>query len=389
MKKIISVFFLLLITITSFTLYSFKPYRKGFAETLNESDATCESYYLLQPNTSEVILSYNEDKKLPIASMCKIMTLLLAFEQESNGNLNFNDTIIVSENASNMGGSQVFLRSNEEYLISDLIKSIVVASANDASVAIAEKIAGNEQEFVNLMNKKCIELGMDNTVFVNCTGLPRPGQFSCAKDVAIMFSELIKYSKYFDYSNVWMDKIYHNDGKFTEISNTNKLIKHYKGCIAGKTGYTNEAGHCVTVLANRNDMDLIAVVIKGQNSKARFKKCADLLNFGFDNYKLKKVVDSTQPISNKGLVVGGMDKTIDLYPEKDFFVLLKNNEQKAYEFEYVLSTIKAPVVKNQQVGYLSIFEKGKEVSNINILAGKDVSTKGYIRNLVDVVENWV
>lgn len=185
-------------------------------------------------NSGTLIYANNENEELPIASMNKVMTLLLCFEALDEGAFSLDDSITVSAEASGMGGSQVFLEANHSYQIGNLIKSIVVASANDACVAIAEHIAGSEELFVERMNERAKELGMTHTVFINCTGLPGAGQHSTAKDVAKMFSELLTHKDYYRYSGIWMDKIEHAEGRYTEISNTNKLIRFYDGCDGGK-----------------------------------------------------------------------------------------------------------------------------------------------------------
>ena len=193
-------------------------------ENVVDLQTRAKSALLMDFSTNMVLYSYKPTERLPIASMCKIMTLLLCFDAIEEGSLSLDESICVSERAASMGGSQVFLETNGNYLVKDLIKSIVVASANDACVAMAELICGSENEFVEKMNKKAVALGMDNTNFVNATGLPKIGQYSCAKDVSIMFRELLSYKDYYAFSTIWMDKIAHPNDRFTEISNTNKLI---------------------------------------------------------------------------------------------------------------------------------------------------------------------
>ena len=203
MKKVYSVIFILLAFILTIGCFSGFTKTKSFAEEQNSSlSAKSKTAYLMDYDTKTVIYSKNETQRLPIASMCKIMTLLLCFESIDNGTIDFDDVVVVSDNASGMGGSQVFLEANGEYLVGELIKSIVVASANDACVAMAEKLYGSESEMVNKMNERSLELGMENTNFVNCTGLPQPGQYSCSKDVATMFAELLTHEDYFRFSKI-------------------------------------------------------------------------------------------------------------------------------------------------------------------------------------------
>ena len=191
--------------------------------------------------------------------------------------------VIVSKNANSYGGSQVFLEEGGEYALCDLLKSVTIASANDSSVALAEHFFGSEQACVDEMNKKAQSLGLQNTLFANCTGLPKPMQYSTAKDIAIIFSNLIGYENYFNYSTIWMDKIQHKTN-YTEMTNTNKLVKFYDGCDGGKTGFTNEAGFCLTATAKRGNMRLIASVLKANTSQDRFNTVSSLFNYGFNNY---------------------------------------------------------------------------------------------------------
>ena len=284
MKKIYSVIFILLAFLLSVGYINGVYNYNAFADTEDVLSVKSKSAYLMDYKTKTVIYEKNELEHLPIASMCKVMTLLLCFDEIDNGNIKYDEKITISENSAGMGGSQVFLEKDGEYIVGELIKSIVVASANDACVAMAERIAGSQANFVDKMNEKASELGMNNTVFVNCTGLPQAGQYSCARDVGVMFSKLLEHKDYYKFSKIWTDVVMHPNDRKTEISNTNKLIRFYKGCDSGKTGYTNEAGHCLTASAVRNDMRLVGVVICASNSKERFSDVSNMFNYGFDNF---------------------------------------------------------------------------------------------------------
>ena len=211
----------------------------------NVVNGSARSAYLMDYDTGTVIYERNSDAKHPIASMVKIMTLLLTFENVNNGTLSLDEKLTISQTASGMGGSQMFLDAGKEYSVSDLIKGVTVVSANDASVALAEAISGSKEAFVDLMNEKAQKLGMVNTVFVNVTGLPESGQHSTAKDVSIMMRELLKNDEYYKYSGIYMENYTHPDGRISELVNTNKLIRFYNGCDAGKTGFTNDAMFCL------------------------------------------------------------------------------------------------------------------------------------------------
>ena len=388
MKKSISVIFILVAFIVTVGIFSGFAKSKAFADgegIISNSKAA----YLIDTDSNSVVYSKNETQRLPIASMCKIMTLLLIFEQVDNGDINLDESICVSENAAGMGGSQVFLERNNNYVTSDLIKSIVVASANDACVAMAERCCGSEEEFVQKMNEKAKELNMDNTNFVNCTGLPKPGQYSCAKDVATMFSELLKHKDYFKFSRIWTDKINHGNDRVTEISNTNKLVRFYQGCDGGKTGYTTEAGHCLAASACRNGMRLISVVISSPDSKTRFKEVSSMFNYGFANYVNKKVIDSETPLDVIVNVSGGKKDTLSVVAENSFSLFSKKNEKRSVEVNFEPNgKLSAPIIKGEIIGKLSIYENGKEIANIKVLANEDIECKTYFDRIKDVTDNW-
>ena len=389
MKKRFSVFFIVfafILSLGAIGSLSFK--NKAFAEEFEEKIES-KSAYLADYISGTVIYEKNSAERLPIASMCKIMTLLLTFEEIDLGNLSFDEDIIVSDNAAGMGGSQVFLEANASYKAEELIKSVVVASANDSCVALAERISGSEQAFTKRMNERAKELGMDDTVFVNCTGLPKAGQYSCAKDVAKMFSALLSHDYYFKFSNVWLDKIYHPKGRLTEISNTNKLVRFYNGCDGGKTGYTSEAGHCLSASATRDGMRLVCVVISSPSSKTRFKEVSSLFNFGFANFTNKLIIDENEPLDLTVNVEKGKKSSIKVVPEKSFYAFSGKNDKRAFEFDFKQENrIVAPIAKGDVVGTLYVYENGVEVGSVNILAMEDVSQKGFIDGIYDVTDNW-
>lgn len=375
---------LILTTVLSFTFV--KP-KVGLA--IENNSYSSKAYCLMDANSGTIITSNNETERLPIASMCKIMTLNLCFDEIDSGRLSLEDTITVSHNASGMGGSQVYLEENGQYKVNELIKSIVVASANDACVAMAEQICGSEELFVHKMNEKAKSLNMDDTNFVNATGLPQPGQYSCAKDCAIMFKELLTHKDYFKFSTIWMDKIEHKDGRFTEISNTNKLIRFYNGCDAGKTGYTSEAGHCLTASANKNGMRLIAVVIKSPDSKTRFKEISEIFNYGFANYTNKTIIDNTNPLTFTAEIKNGKKEKVELIAENSFTYLCKKDEKTDFEVDFEIdNNICAPISKYQQIGKINIYKDGVKLTSINILANEDISNKTYLDYLSEIIQDF-
>ncbi len=389
MKKNFSVIFIFLAFIMSIGIFSGYFKTNVLAEEFENESINCKAYYLADANSKTEIFAKNELKHLPIASMNKIMTLLICFESIDNNEISLNDDVVVSENASKMGGSQIFLENNGVYKVEDLIKGIVVASANDACVAMAEKICGSQSDFVEKMNQKAMELGMNNTNFVNCTGLPAVSQYSCAKDVFTMFSELIKHKDYFTFSSIWMDKITHPEGRFTEISNTNKLIRFYDGCDSGKTGYTSEAGHCLCASAIRDNLRLVSVVIGASNSKERFRGVSSMFNYGFSNYYNKLIVDNVNPLDVDVNVVGGKKKTVSVVAENPVYIFSRKKERKSVEFNFEpIDKIVAPIYKGFVVGKLVVFENNVEICSVNVVANEDVAKKSYFDNVSDIMDNW-
>ncbi|MDE7380008.1 MAG: D-alanyl-D-alanine carboxypeptidase, partial [Clostridia bacterium] len=274
----------------------------------------CKSAYLCDFNSGECIYKYNECERLPIASVCKVMTLTLCFDAINSGKLSLTDNITVSERAAGMGGSQVFLQQGLSYPLDDLIKSIVVCSANDSCVAVSESICGSEEAFVDLMNKRAEELGCNDTLFANCTGLPKETQYSCAKDVAIMFSNLIRNEDYFKYSKIWLEDFSHPDNRTTSITNTNKLIRKYSSCDGGKTGFTNQAGFCLASTATKNNMRLVSVVLGADSSDDRFNSAINMFNYGFANFKNAIVLDKDVNLNEKFAVDCSKKESIAVRP---------------------------------------------------------------------------
>ncbi len=388
MKKRFSVILILLAFIMTIGCFSGFSKSKAFADTINEPYKS-KSIFLMDATTKNVIYKQNENEKLPIASMCKIMTLLLCFEAIDNETLKYDELIKVSSTAAGMGGSQVFLEANGEYSVGELLKSITVASANDACVAMAERLCGNEESFVAEMNNRAIELGMNNTVFVNCTGLPKLGQYSCANDVAIMFNELIKHNDYFKFSKIWTDYVKHPKDRLTEISNTNKLIRFYEGCDSGKTGYTSEAGHCLVASACRNGMRLISVVISAPDSKTRFKEVSSMFNYGFANYCNKKIIDDKNPLDISVKVEGGKKDVLEVVAEKPLYIFSHKNEKRSFEINFEpIKYIKAPITKGDVIGKMFVYENNVELASVNVIANENINEKTYFDRINDIGKNW-
>ena len=355
-KKIVS-FILVFILLCSVTMI--KP------SALSEKELTAPSAILIEPTTKKVLFEHNSHEKRPCASVTKVMTLLLIMEAIEEGKITYEEMVTSSQRASSMGGSDIWLEEGEQMSVDDMVKAIVVASANDASVAMAEHICGTEEEFINKMNQRAKELGMNDTTFKNCNGLDEDGHLTSAYDVAIMSAELIKHEKIFDYTSIWMDSL--RNGK-TQIVNTNKLLKTYKGITGLKTGTTNEAGCCMSASATRDGLSLIAVVLGCKTGTERFKDCATLLDYGFANYKYQ-LLSSPDEISKEIEVKGGMQKSIELsYNINGGFVLPKGSDSNL-EYKITLPEyLEAPVKKGDKIGKVTYTTGKEELASFDIIA---------------------
>ena len=343
--------------------------------------------YVMDFNTKTPIYTYQEDKRLPIASMCKIMTLLLAFESIDKGVLDMDETLCISERAASIGGSQVFLEINGKYTVRELLKSIVVCSANDSCVAIAERLSGNEDSFVNDMNDKAREIGAENTLFANCTGLPKEPQYSCAKDVAIMLKKLLEHEEYYQFGKVWTDKFQHPEGRFTEITNTNKLIRFYDGCDGGKTGFTNEAGFCLAATAKRENTRIISVVIGEESSANRFEDVRATFDYAFAHYQTNKIVEGGVPLQEIE-VNGGKIKTVSVYPSRSAYSFEAKGANGGVVTETHFEKIKAPIEKGAKVGELIVFKDGVEVDRVDLITANEVKKATFFDRMKEISQSW-
>ena len=384
MKKIFISFMLILMTL--FSIIGGKILNVN-AEELN-FDA--KAYLLMDYNTGKILLKNNETDHLEIASMVKLMTSLITIEKIQAGELNLDQKVMVSEYAASMEGSEAFLDAGKEYTINDLLKSVIIASANDSSVVLAEAISGTEDNFVKLMNQKAKDLGLENTHYANATGLPSENtQYSCAIDCAKLLKEEIKHELYFKYSNIWIDEIVHESGRKTELVNTNVLIRQYKGVDIGKTGFTDEAGYCLSASCLKNNMRLISVVIGTKSTKDRFAISSTLLNYGFSNYENKKILSKDDIIENNINLKGSKIKNLKLNYSDDFYYLAKKGENVDIKVKTELpKNLKAPIKCNDIVGKAYIISDGVVVGEVNIVSQENVEKITFKDSLDKVVENY-
>jgi len=339
-------------------------------------------------NSGEVLLSQNSDARLPIASMVKIMTLNLIFEDMDKGIFDSATPIPVSQNAASMGGSQAFLDAGSSYAADELIKSIIVASANDACVAMAEHISGSVEVFVERMNQKASALGMSNTNFENCTGLPSPNAYSSAADVAVMFRELASHARFYDYAKVWMYDLVHPGGRVTGLTNTNKLVRFYNGCDGGKTGFTTEALSCLAATAKRGDTRLIAVIVAAPEAKERNAETSRLFNYGFANFETKKVVSEDMEISDVAKVESGKQESVAVKPQSGFYKLMKKGVKAEFEQKIYLDVLRAPVAAGDVAGRIEILSGGEKIAEVNLVAAADVKKASFLDIVNKMVGQW-
>ena len=333
--------------------------------TLN-SNSAC----LIEPSTGQVLYEYNADERYEPASVTKVMTLLLIMEALDDGTISLTDTVTASMYAASMGGSQIWLEYGEQLPVDEMLIAIVGVSANACSVAMAEHLAGSEENFVARMNERAAELGMVNTTFKNCTGLPVEGHLTTARDIALMTCELLKHEKIFDYTTIWMDSL---RGGAMGLSNTNKLIRFYPGATGMKTGYTSSAGYCLSATAARDGMSLVATMMKAKTSAERFADAKKLLDYGFANYSVYKCDDTAvEPIAVKG----GKEEYLNLSYGGCSVLLPKGREKKVETILELPEYVSAPINKGDVIGKAHFVIDKEEIATRDIVAAEGVERLG-------------
>ena len=344
-----------------------------FAEGNTDLGLNAKSAILMEESTGNILYESNPDERLPIASVTKVMTMLLIMEAVDSGKISLDDMVTVSENAMSYGGSTMFLETGEQLTVNDMLKGIAVASANDGCVAMAEHLAGSESAFVDMMNEKAKELGMENTHFMNTNGLDEDDHYSSARDVAIMSRELMKHETIFNYTSIWMDTL--RGGKF-QLANTNKLIRFYDGANGLKTGSTSKALCCLSAAAKRNDMQLIAVVLGAPTSAERFASAKSLLDYGFANYAVNTQITAGDEVQ-KIAVEKGVDKEVGVVAGDSCSTLVKKGQEDNITKEIKIDeTITAPIEAGQKIGTMTISRDGEVIADIDLNASSAVEKKG-------------
>lgn len=341
-----------------------------------------ESALLLETTTGEILVDKNSKKPLPPASITKMMVMLLVMEAVEKGQIKLEDKVIASPEACRMGGSQIWLEPGEEMTVEELMKAVGIVSANDASVALAEYIAGSHEEFVKLMNKRAAELGLKDTKYVNATGLTPDGggagNQTTAYDQAILARELLKYPTVLKWTGTWIDSL---RGGESFLRNTNNLVRFYEGCDGLKTGYTNEAGYCLVATARRNGVRLVAVVMKAPTSAVRNSEITKLFNYGFSQYKAIKVLNAGQVVG-KTKVMKGCDSEVNLVVPKDLLIVLKKEVQTTPEvIARIPPKVRAPLAAGEPVGQIIVKVDGETKVTADLVAANAVAESGFFRFL--------
>lgn len=362
-----------IITLMSILFYTSVFSTYTFANEGIQLAQNASSAILMEKDTGEIIFEKNSEKELPPASMTKVMTMLLIMEALDKGKIKYDDKVRTSEKAASMGGSQVFLEPGEEMTVEEMLKAISIASGNDASVAMAEHLAGSEEQFVKMMNDKAKELGLKNTHFVNPHGLPAKNHYSSAKDLAIMSKELLKYEDITKYTGLYEDYLRKGTEDEFWLVNTNKLVRFYPGVDGLKTGYTSEAKYCLAATAKKNDMRVIAVIMGAPTPKERNKQITEMLDYAFSQYTTHKMFDKGTALGEVTVNKGTKQK-IEAVTDDDVSILSKKGEtvddiEKVVELS---QNVKAPIEKGDKIGELIMKKEGKVLVKVDLVANEDV-----------------
>ena len=374
MKKIV---FLLILLCIPFSVYA------------EELIPNAVSGILIEPYSGKIIFEKEKDKEVSVASLTKMVAQIIVLEEVEKGNIKWNDVVTVSKNAADMGGSQIYLSDGEKMTVEDLMKGISVASGNDATVAMAEYISGSEEKFVKKMNKKVKELGLKHTNFVNCTGLDEKGHFSSAYDMAMIARELIiNHSEILRFSSIYEDYLREDTSNKFWLVNTNKLISQYEGTDGLKTGHTDDAGYCLSATVKRGDLRLIGITLGEKDSKVRNKETIDLLDYGFNNTKLKTLKKKNSVIRSINLDKSDK-KSINLILKDNLNVIEDIDSKNKYNYKVNVNEVKLPIKKGDVLGTIFVYLKNKKVSSMDLISDRDVGKLSLIdlfrNNIVGII----
>ena len=387
MKKLFSVLTAVLLVFSM----SVGAYGEDYSN-ITDLGLSAKSVILVEASSGSVLYENNSDEKLPPASITKVMTLLLIYEAVRDGKINWDDNVTVSAHAASMGGSQVFLEEGETQTVADMTKCIAIASANDAAVAMAEYIGGSEDGFVQQMNERAKQLGMNNTTFKNACGLDTDGHLTTARDISIMSRELIyNFPEITQYTTTWQDTITHKTRRGESefgLTNTNKLVKWYNGATGLKTGSTGKAKYCLSATAEKNGMQLIAVIMSAPDNKARFSEAIKLLDYGYANYAVVKGA-AKDDVVGEIPVAKGEHETVVLKMGADIIALMKKGGSEPIITYEIPESISAPVEENQKIGEAMYTVDGKETARADIVSAEAVERAGLDTVARRLIHRWV
>lgn len=359
------------------------------AEETEDLAPNAKSAIMIEASTGEILFQKNKDEKLAPASMTKMMSMLLIMEEIENGNLKWNEMITTSEKASSMGGSQIFLKVGEKMTVEDLLKGVAIASGNDAVVALAERVSGSEEQFVKRMNTRAKDLGLKNTNFINATGLTADNHYSSAYDMSLIAKELVKHEKILEFTSTYEDYLIKDTKSPFWLVNTNRLVRFKEGVDGLKTGFTDEAGYCLTATMKKDNMRLITVVMKEENTSKRSADTTKMLDYGFNIYMVQTILDEKTTIEKKKVELG-KTLTTEIVPKENITILnKKSDDQKNITYKTNINKIIAPVKKGDKVGTIDIIEDNNIISTIDATVKEDISKANiltiYLRNLKEII----
>ena len=359
------------------------------AEETEDLAPNAKSAIMIEASTGEILFQKNKDEKLAPASMTKMMSMLLIMEEIENGNLKWNEMITTSEKASSMGGSQIFLKVGEKMTVEDLLKGVAIASGNDAVVALAERVSGSEEQFVKRMNIRAKDLGLKNTNFINATGLTADNHYSSAYDMSLIAKELVKHEKILEFTSTYEDYLRKDTKSPFWLVNTNRLVRFKEGVDGLKTGFTDEAGYCLTATMKKDNMRLITVVMKEENTSKRSADTTKMLDYGFNIYMVQTILDEKTTIEKKKVELG-KTLTTEIVPKENITILnKKSDDQKNITYKTNINKIIAPVKKGDKVGTIDIIEDNNIISTIDATVKEDIAKANiltiYLRNLKEII----
>lgn len=359
------------------------------AEEAEDLAPNAKSAIMIEASTGEILFQKNKDEKLAPASMTKMMSMLLIMEEIENGNLKWDEMITTSEKASSMGGSQIFLKAGEKMTVEDLLKGVAIASGNDAVVALAERVSGSEEQFVKRMNTRAKDLGLKNTNFINATGLTADNHYSSAYDMSLIAKELVKHEKILEFTSTYEDYLRKDTKSPFWLVNTNRLVRFKEGVDGLKTGFTDEAGYCLTATMKKDNMRLITVVMKEENTSKRSADTTKMLDYGFNIYMVQTILDEKTTIEKKKVELG-KTLTTEIVPKENITILnKKSDDQKNIRYKTNINKIIAPVKKGDKVGTIDIIEDNNIISTIDATVKEDITKANiltiYLRNLKEIV----